>query len=365
LSFGRPFAAPIRPVAHSPTVNRQTAESGAAPVFHGVSFNPADKSVRVFSHSDLEQELRDAAVFSWIDIQAEDISALNEVLRIRGIDLALVSHFDAPEVLPRIVERPDCLAFYLYEIDEPERHLDTSGEVQEIGFLRMILVLGADFVLTYHRRPLDAVDYVKDTCADSFRLAGRTPAFVAFLFLQRGLYDFAHLNLANDNYLDVLETKLLRGEPIAGEISVTGRNILTLKKLAASLQIVLTLLATKQSPFISDAARTTFNEMLHNAIALRDAIDSSRDMLDGVLAGIQAEAAKRTSEIVRLLTIVSAILLPLTVVTGIYGMNFEHMPELRARYGYFVVLGLMAVVVIGLLLAFRRLGWIGGRPRAR
>jgi hypothetical protein len=58
----------------------------------------------------------------------------------------------------------------------------------------MILILGADYVITYHRKRLHAVDQIKGTCVDSFQLAGRTPGFIAFLFLQGCLYDYAHLN---------------------------------------------------------------------------------------------------------------------------------------------------------------------------
>jgi magnesium transporter len=345
--------------------------AGAGPtelVFHGVSFDPADRTTRIFGREDLDRELKDPHVFSWIDIQAPHIGAMNEVLRRLDIDLVLVSHFDTREVLPRIVERPDCLAFYLYEVEEPERHLDTSHGLSEIQFARMILVLGADYVITYHRRPLDAVDHVKATCAESFRLSGKTPGFIAFLFLQRCLYDYAHLNLANDNYLDLLEQGVLRGDhgSLAAEISIAGGNILTLKKLAASLHIVLMLVATKRSPFVSEESRSFFNEMLENAIAIRAAIASSRDLLDGILASVQATAANRTSEIARVLTVISGVLLPLTLITGIYGMNFEHMPELKWPVGYFATLGFMALLALTLILTFRRLGWIGtGRSRGR
>jgi magnesium transporter len=343
------------------------ARSNREAVFHGVSFDPKRQTARAFTHEGLAEELRDPDVFSWIDIQGPDIGALNDVLRRLDLDLVLVSHFDAPEVLPRIVERSDCLAFYLYEVESPERHLDTRQGLAELVFHRLILVLGADYVITYHRRSLEAVDHVKATCVESFKLAGRTPGFIAFLFLQRCLYDYAHLNLANDNFLDYLEEGVLRGSPaLAEQISISGRNILTLKKLAASLHIVLMLLATKRSPFVSPEARAFFNEMLQSAASVRAAVDSSRDLLDGILASVQAAAASRTSEIARVLTVISGILLPLTVITGIYGMNFEHMPELRWPRGYFYVLAGMAGLAGGLLLAFRRLGWIGtGGSRGR
>jgi magnesium transporter len=86
------------------------------------------------------------------------------------------------------------------------------------------------------------------------------------------------------------------------------------------------------------------------------------------LGSIQVAAAKRTSEIARVLTIVSSIMLPLTLIAGVYGMNFENMPELKWPFGYYGVLGLMAATGTGLVLLFRHLGWIAGstsRPRAR
>jgi magnesium transporter len=337
-------------------------------VFFGMSFNPKDQSTRAFRREDLDREMRDPAVFSWIDVQAPDIAPLNEVLRRWDIDLVLTSHFDAPEVLPRIVERNECLAFYLYEVEDPERHLDTSHGLSEIRFARLILVLGSDFVITYHRGPLDAVDEVKAACEQSFRLVGKTPGFVVFLFLQRCLYDYAHLNLANDNALDRLQASLNERElpRLQAEIALAGGNILTLKKLTASMHIVLMLLATKWNPFISPEGRASFHEMLGNAGAVRGAVDSSRDLLDGIVNAIQATAASRTSEIARVLTVVSGVILPLSLVTGIYGMNFENMPELKWEHGYYAVLGTLGVLALGLLALFRWLGWVGtGRSYRR
>jgi magnesium transporter len=225
----------------------------------------------------------------------------------------------------------------------------------------MILVLGHHYIITFHRKPLDAVEDVKSTCAASFRLAGKTPGFIAFLFLQRCLYDYAHLNLANDNYLDRLEADVISGDQkqLAEDISVAGINILTLKKLTASLHIVLMLLATKRNPFVSDDARRSFSEMLENCIAIKAAINSSRDMLDGILASVQAGAASRTSEIARVLTVVSSIILPLSLIAGIYGMNFQKMPELEWELGYFMTLGIMGGLALVLLFIFFRLGWLG------
>lgn len=337
-----------------------TAESG----FHGVSFSRTDKSVRRFSREELDRELLDEGVFSWIDVQGGDIGVLNDLLVKLELNLRLVSHFDDPEILPRIVERSEALAFYLYEVEDPEKHLDTRRGISAIELDRMILVLSTEYVITYHRRQMDVVDAVKASCEDAFRVAGKSPAFIAFLFLERCLYDCAHLNLANDNALDVLDAKLVLGDSESAQegLNEVAGNILTLKKLAASLHIVLMLLGTKRSRFVSEEAKSSFQEVLGNALAVRGAVDSSRDLLDGVLTSLQAASANKTNEVMRVLTVMSGILLPLSLIAGIYGMNFENMPELREPLGYFSVLGFMATLGITLYLAFRRAGFIG-RPK--
>ena len=337
-----------------------TAESG----FHGVSFSRTDKSVRRFSREELDRELLDEGLFSWIDVQGGDIGVLNDLLVKLELNLRLVSHFDDPEILPRIVERSEALAFYLYEVEDPEKHLDTRRGISAIELDRMILVLSTEYVITYHRRQMDVVDAVKASCEDAFRVAGKSPAFIAFLFLERCLYDCAHLNLANDNALDVLDSRLVLGDSESAQegLNEVAGNILTLKKLAASLHIVLMLLGTKRSRFVSEEAKSSFQEVLGNALAVRGAVDSSRDLLDGVLASLQAASANKTNEVMRVLTVMSGILLPLSLIAGIYGMNFENMPELHHPLGYFGTLGFMTTLGIGLFLAFRRAGFIG-RPK--
>jgi len=340
---------------------------GVADGFFGISFVPGSREARVFPRDVLRRELSDPAAFSWVDLHAADVGALNDLLREIGVDLSVANYFDAPEVLPRLVERPDCISFYLHEIEHPERHLQTSTGLTELRAARLVLVLGARSVVTFHRRPLEVVDRVRAACVDAFRLAGKSPGFIAFLFLQECLHDFARLNLANDNYLDVIESVLLESKRVrvSGDVAMAGRNILELKRLVASLHVVLMVLATKRIRLVTDDARDSMGDLLHSAIAVRGAIDSSREHLGGIVRTLQTEATNRTNEIVRVLTVLSGLLLPPTLIAGIYGMNFRVMPETEWRFGYPVALGLMAGATLAALFVFRRLGWIGRRRNPR
>jgi magnesium transporter len=339
------------------TTKPMTPESS---IFYGVSFNTKDRTTRAFHPEEFVRELQDTDTFSWIDIEATDIGSLNQVLRQIDLDLVLVGNFHRPEVLPRIVINPDCVAFYLYVVVNPEQHLDTSRALTEIDYARMILVLSKDYVITYHQRPLRAVDDVKESCEDNFRLAGKTPGFIAFLFLQQCLHDYAHVNLANDNYLDALEAGAFSGGHIemAERISVAGSNILTLKKMIASLLIILMLLVTKRNRFISEESLIAFNQMLQNTLAIRASNDSSRDVLGGVVDSLQVSAANRTSKIATVLTVVSAVFLPLSLIAGIYGMNTE-MPELKRTLSLFLIAGIVAILVMVMAVTFRRFGRAG------
>jgi magnesium transporter len=223
-------------------------------------------------------------------------------------------------------------------------------------------VLGTNFIATYHRGHLDVIDYVRESCADNFRLAGKSPGFIAFLIVERCVYECAVLNLANDNALELLEGRLTTD---AGTLDTSGTktiatNIRTLKKLASCLHIVLMALGTKQSRFVTEEAKETFHTLLQSALAVRAAVDSSQDLLDGIVNGVHARAATRTNEIVRTLTVMSGVLLPLSLIAGIYGMNFENIPELRWRWGYFAALGAMTAVGLALYAAFRRSGFVDG-----
>jgi magnesium transporter len=334
---------------------------------HCILFDRRSETSRRIDAADLRAALDDDEVFAWVDVHGPDIAVLNDFAETLGLSIAPEERFGTPEILPRLTEAEDHGTFYLYEVLHPEQHLEITRGLTPIEVVRLVVVLSARAVLTYHRRTVEAIEDVQKSCGHSFRTAGRTPSFIVFLLLQESLYDIAHLNLANDNYLDDIQERVVApgDTSLPEDVSVAGHNILMLKKLATSLHIVLMRLATKRTVFVSEAAQQSFLVMMGNAIAVREAVDSSRDLLDGILQSIQTEAANRTSEIARVLTIISGVLLPITVVAGIYGMNFDVMPELHHRYGYFGALALMAAIACGQVLLFRRLGWIGHPKQLR
>ncbi|MDO8435393.1 MAG: magnesium/cobalt transporter CorA [bacterium] len=111
-------------------------------------------------------------------------------------------------------------------------------------------------------------------------------------------------------------------------------------------------------PFISPQNRFHFRDVADFQYRLAERLDTSRDLLSNVLELSLAQVSNRMNEVMKVLTIISTIILPLTLVTGIYGMNFQVMPELNWKHGYPITLGIMAVIALGLIAFFKKRKWI-------
>jgi magnesium transporter len=129
---------------------------------------------------------------------------------------------------------------------------------------------------------------------------------------------------------------------------------------------VLNRLSRGEFPGIKAEAQIFYRDVYDHLVRIEDLNQNIRDMADNALSTYLSSVANRQNETMRVLSIVATIFMPLTLLAGIYGMNFEYMPELSWRWGYFAVLGVMGVVIAGVIWRFWASRWIGwGRKQAR
>jgi magnesium transporter len=112
---------------------------------------------------------------------------------------------------------------------------------------------------------------------------------------------------------------------------------------------------------IPEDMRPFYRDVHDHLTRVVDLAESYRDLISGSLEAYLSVVSNRMNEIMKVLTIFSAIMLPLTFIAGVYGMNFDNMPELHSRYGYFATIAVMIVVAVGMLFFFWRRGWLGKR----
>ena len=131
-----------------------------------------------------------------------------------------------------------------------------------------------------------------------------------------------------------------------------------LRKSVWPLREVVAKLERAESELIKDSTEIFFRDVYDHTIQVIDNIETFREILAGMLETYLSSVSNRMNQVMKVLTIIATIFIPLTFLAGVYGMNFEHMPELKWRFGYFLVWGVMIALGVGMAVAFRRRKWL-------
>jgi magnesium transporter len=113
-----------------------------------------------------------------------------------------------------------------------------------------------------------------------------------------------------------------------------------------------------ENTLISEAVDVYFRDVQDHVLQVSESLETTREMLTSLLEIYHSTQSNRMNEIMRVLTVISTIFMPLTFIVGIYGMNFEHMPELKWDHGYFLCLGVMVIVAVGMFTYMKRTRWL-------
>jgi magnesium transporter len=160
--------------------------------------------------------------------------------------------------------------------------------------------------------------------------------------------------------IEDLEDELIKS-PVAEtlqEIHILKREMIFLRKAVWPLREVVSSMGRGETPLIKDSTRIYLRDVYDHTIQVIDAIETSRDMLSGMLDIYLSSMSHKMNEIMKFLTIIGTIFIPLTFIVGVYGMNFEHMPELKWRLGYFGLWAVMSGIAVFMLLYFRKKKWL-------
>jgi magnesium transporter len=142
------------------------------------------------------------------------------------------------------------------------------------------------------------------------------------------------------------------------EINEIKKEIIFLRKAVWPLREAVSFLERGDSHLLSPATRLYFRDVYDHTVQVIDTVETYRDLLSGMLDLYLSSISNRINEVMKFLTVIGTIFMPLTFLVGVYGMNFKHMPELEWRYGYFILWGLMIGLSIAMIIYFRRKRWI-------
>ena len=224
------------------------------------------------------------------------------------------------------------------------------------------IYLGANFVLTYHHESFRSINAVKGQVRSNTFNCERGADYLLHQILDKLVDLYIPVVDDFDAAINNLEDRIFQmkkgSNKLLEEIMDLKRSVARLVRISSKQMDVITRLANGEFPSISKDVLPFYRDIYDHLHRVSVLAENYRDLIGGLLNLHFNVVANRTNDVVKILTIFSAIVLPLSLIAGIYGMNFENMPELHTRNGYYVALAMMFIVGVGLIIYFWRKGWI-------
>ena len=313
-----------------------------------------------FTTEDLPSLLSDKTNVVWVDLLAETPEQV-EVARHVLLD---IFHFhpltveDCVETRnqPKIEVFPTYLYFIVHGV-RPEETNSSNFVTKELdGYL------GDNFVVTFHLERFRSIKTVKQQIRSSPFACQRGAAYLLHQILDHLVDLYMPMVDDFDQSINDLEERVFEmkkgGNTLLQDIMDLRRSVARLRRISARQLDVLYRISRGEFPQIPSNILPFFRDVHDHLQRISDLAENYRDLVGGLFDIHFSVVASKTNDVMKTLAVVSAIILPLSLIAGIYGMNFENMPELKTRNGYFLVLSVMAGVTIVLLLYFWRRGWI-------
>jgi magnesium transporter len=254
---------------------------------------------------------------------------------------------------PKIEEFAGYYFMVLYEAE-------LTGPNDRLELRELNIFLGKNYLVTVHSRPIRAIETTRRLWAEWADRSDYGSGLLAYLLIDAIVDDYLPLLDVISERMDDLEDSIFgefRSEAIE-EIFIIKKKLLYLRRAVTPLRDVFNTLLRREQPIFPRETHIYFQDIFDHLIRVADTIDTLRDMLGSTMDAYLSVAGNRMNQVMKRLTSISTILMSVTLIAGIYGMNFALMPELRWRFGY--VYALLSMVAVGLALYayLKKVKWI-------
>jgi magnesium transporter len=313
-----------------------------------VAFDFAKKTESSLALAEVKAAMA-AGQFVWLDCSATDRDEARELLS--GIGLF------SEEILHAALHSEPATQHARYD---DYLHLVVSGcRPRGTGFdlERVDVVIGERFLATVHRGPVQFLTAVRRDYKNDFLRFAKSPSFLIYELWDHLVENYLAVQKLMEERVEELQNEL-RGSRVDDQvftrISELGADLLHFRKILLPARAVLTDLATRKSLFVSEATQHFLANIVGTVEHVLQDLLVDREILSESLNLYMSIVSHRTNQVMKRLTVVSVIFLPLTFLVGVYGMNFEFLPELKWRYGYAYFWATVLLVVTALLALMRR-----------
>ncbi len=316
-----------------------------------------------YDWSELEKHLKlyNDSYIKWINIDGINhvqlIEKVGEFFDVHPLSLEDILHVD---------QRAKYEEFDHYVIGIFKAFYYESTEHRLISEQLSMVLSGNTTIITFQENiAIDPFDVVRKRLSNPKGKSRRSQADYLFYALLDATVDyyFACIERLGDR-IEELENELIKDkDPVVSQTNIykiyrLKRDIIQIRKMIWPMRDMINSILHSEEDIFSDNTKFYMRDVYDHIVRIIDTVETHRDLIAGLMDFYLTMNANKMNEVMKFLTIISTIFIPVTFIAGVYGMNFENMPELHYKGGYFFIIGLMAVTVLALFLYFKKKKWI-------
>jgi magnesium transporter len=303
--------------------------------------------------ADISELREEDGLIIWADVSDPTSQDFEELAEEFGFHHLSIEDCRSAHQRPKIEEYTGYYFIVLYEAE-------LAGPTDRLELRELNIFLGKNYLVTVHSRPIRAIATAERLWHEWTDRAEQGSGLLAYLLIDGIVDDYLPLLDIISERMDDLEDSIFgewRAEVIEDIFSIK-KKLLYLRRSITPLRDVFNTMLRREQPIFPRETHVYFQDVFDHLIRVADTIDSLRDMLSSTMDAYLSVSGNRMNKIMKRLTSISTILMSVTLIAGIYGMNFVFMPELRWRFGYVYALLSMVVVGLALYVYLKKVKWI-------
>ncbi|OGP68886.1 MAG: magnesium and cobalt transport protein CorA [Deltaproteobacteria bacterium RBG_16_44_11] len=330
--------------------NRYAEKSKITLIRYDATFY-SEKHLEALAHLNNEENKKG---ITWINIDGlQDIKLFEDIGELFGLHPLVLEDILNTDQRPKMEDYGDYIYLVLKNFHGQENGNLLSDQIS--------IILGKDFILSFTEKESDFFEPIKEKISkNKGRIRKEGADYLAHTIIDNIVDNYFIMLEGMEENMEHLEDALLNQTTPATLHAIHNfkRELIFLRKSLWPLREAISSLERLDSPLINKSTGIYFRDIFDHIIAVIDTVETFRDMISGMLDIYLSSISNKLNEVMKVLTIIATIFMPLTFLAGVYGMNFKFMPELEFHWGYYGVLGVMLAVALLMLIYFKKKKWL-------
>ena len=288
----------------------------------------------------------------WINIDGiNDVELIKRIGKIFNIDSLSLEDIANPEQRVKIDDRDSYIHIIL-------KMLQMELLTKDVQYEQMSLIIKDNILITFQETPYDLFESIRSRLENPrTKLASKDVSYLAYILIDTIVDNYLLILDEVETEIDDIENKLVESADLENILTLK-QNIAILKKFISPIRELISKLQTRSMlNYFHEDMKYYLGDLNDHGIIVFDTVDMLNNRATELIQLYHSMISNTMNEVMKILAIISTIFMPLSFIVGLYGMNFENMPELKWHYGYFITLGLMAGLVILMIIYFKKKKW--------